>query len=255
MCYNLNNVCGGRMKDEIETILKIGGKVVPFASLIGSVMGYFSKKEMNKNIEYLGQRLENIEVTIGEITEEEERNFTFRIADVVNKAIKERRFEKIDMFSNLIKNGIIENAIFEEGEEIDKYIDLLSQLHLEDIEFLENFYNKTKYEPRLHIGKNEDKVSFRSVGLRFFETLYTLDGTNHGNHNGFKENAISILHKCIANGLVKQNFNPSELMDEVFKMDRNGTLNTTTKNLDSNLGFEYSISELYFKMRNYLENN
>jgi len=246
------------MKDEIETILKIGGKVVPLASAIGSVMGHFSKKEMKKNVEYLGRRLENIEVTIGKITERQERNFTFRIADVVNKAIKERRFEKIDMFSNLIKNGIIENSIFEEGEEIDKYIDLLSQLHLEDIEFLENFYNKTKYEPRLHIGKDKNNISFRSVGLNFFKTLYTLDGTNHGNHNGFNENAILILHKCIANGLVKQNFNPSELMNEVFEMDRNGTLNTTIKTikkLDANLGFKYSISELYFRMRKYLENN
>jgi hypothetical protein len=236
---------------ETELILKVGGKFIQLASIAGAIVGYFNKKQVGKNIKHITERLEKIEVSIGEITEQQERNFTFRIAEIVNITATERQFEKIDMFANIIKNGIIDFSIADESEEIDKIIDITSQLHLEDIRFLENLYNKTRFELITKDGQKSGIFNFRSLTLDCFQINTLRDGRKETNHFDFNKNAVAILHKCIANGLVEQSFRAEKVINETIKA---GKIDMQEMMIlgKSNLGFEYKISDFYSKMRKYI---
>ena len=70
--------------DIAETGLNIAGIFVPFVGVIGGGIGLFNKFYARKNFEIFAKKLENLEIRINKLTEEQERNFSFRVLDISN---------------------------------------------------------------------------------------------------------------------------------------------------------------------------
>lgn len=231
--------------DIAETGLNIAGIFVPFVGVIGGGIGLFNKFYARKNFEIFAKKLENLEIRINKLTEEQERNFSFRVLDITNKVLTTRQNEKINSFANIIKNGILTGEIFEDSEEIDNIIDILDKLNLEDIEFLENLYKQCHRE-------FDDGTTFNiPIESDHFQNLHFMNEPDPEpyNHYGFRAHCMVNLQKCIAYGLIEESFDAEDLI----KIKDSSYLPSTARH--SKYGFKYTISNLYTKMRNYILTN
>jgi len=228
-----------------EAGLKIAGICIPLVAVAGIGVGLFNKKYAQKNFDYFAKRLENIEIQMKNLTEDQERNFVFRVAEITNKTIKERNYDKIDIFANLIKIGITKSTVFQEDERIDKIIDVIGRLSLEDIEFMEQFYKNSC------VQKTETPI-FRSCSKGDFDDLQVFGNADAEsvNSSGYKKGGMLILQKCVSIGLVVQELKQEkELIGEGLYLHKNRPLEQYKYEI------QYTISGFYHELREYIQNS
>jgi hypothetical protein len=121
--------------DGFTVALSVASAVNPILSPIGTLIGYvnniYAEQRLNRLIEKLNEEKLDID------TIKDKDDFIFNSLAVFNAAARSRLFKKVDIFANLLINGIKTNEIVDEADTFEKNIVLLESLNIEDIEILE----------------------------------------------------------------------------------------------------------------------
>jgi len=234
----------GSIKEIIEDVeelgLEIAGKAIP---IVGIIRGFLFKRYTKKNIAYLQERLKQIQIDLSKISEEQERNLVFRVGQVLDNACRERNLEKIDIFANVITNGVISGAIIEDDEEMDIILDAVDKLTITDIEFMEVFHKISFVE-----GKHPWYREFESS---VFEDDFTNQKENK-NHSGFNLGSLPTLKRCVAYGLINEKLDKEEDWRANKTLDRFNVVGKVDPPKQYDYKMKYMVSEFYLRLREYI---
>ncbi len=187
-----------KISDTLEIVYNLAGIVFPPFALIGMGYGLVNRKYEKENIEILAKHIEKLHYKFEELenlTSDNKRNMSFNIQKTLNEALIIRAKNKIEILGNLLVNGINKKTIFEDDDEYEEMLTIISSLSMYDFNILRIFNEgdvKKTWSP-LH----------RTISLRSMKTSNYGDGRKV-NHLGFDDLDVDRINKLVSLGLIEE---------------------------------------------------
>lgn len=185
--------------DKMELFFSIAGTIFPLFSLIGLGLNLINKEYEKENIETFKHHIENLIVRVEnleELSNVNKRNFSFNAQKTIEQVIRERAQEKIKLIASLFVNSINNLIIFQDKDDYEESLKILSELNLYEINILITLNNQ----------RNENSLFKRHVDIKesSIKSYQTVNPLEKKNHLGFDEFDINRIKKLISLGLIEE---------------------------------------------------
>lgn len=222
-----------------EIIYSLAGNVFPPFSFISRGYGLVNRQLDKENLNILKKHIEDLNYKFEEIVElndREKRNAAFNVRRTIEEVFKTRAEDKIKIYGNALINGFKEKTVFNDDDEYEEVLEIISNLNLFDFELLRKI--KT------------NKAMFRSIMPRNI-MLSEKTMSPRMSESGFKiiESKYDELDKNRINKLISLG-----LVDEVIEsnLDVKESFNSTSISKKIEHEKFYALSRLFFRTQKYI---
>ncbi len=224
--------------ERLELFFSIAGLIFPVFSLASLGFNLINKQYENENLEMFKKHIEKLYIrldSLEDITEENKRNFSFNAQKTLEKVIRERAIDKIELIARLFTNSINNKIIFEDKDDYEETLKIISDLNLYEINILRTMDKEKKVFSEDIYHEPFDEGSIKSYQVINMPEKQNVLGLDHFDFNR--------INKLVSMGLI----------EEIMKYDFDyasvprGKVIKGVKNKK-----EYKLTEFYDKVFNFL---
>lgn len=222
----------------LEVFFSVAGLIFPVFSLASLGFNLINKQYENENLEMFKEYIEKLYIKIEsleEITEENKRNFSFNAQKTLEKVIRERAIDKIELIARLFTNSINNKIIFEDKDDYEETLKIISDLNLYEINILRTMDKEKKVFSEDIYHEPFDEGSIKSYQVINMPDKQNVLGLDHFDFNR--------INKLVSLGLI----------EEIMKYDFeyvNVPAGRVVKGVKNKK--EYKLTEFYDKVFNFL---